>query len=113
MNAALSGPRLGCPKNDPELVAVAKRQFADDQRQLNSLAVKSGQRKYRFGLELIRETLAAIPGHCLFNSGHVSQEAAAAPFAYLLDESPEPLCWGSEGQQVAIYCSSICSLRIT
>ena len=54
----LSGPRLGHPKNDPELVAEAKRQFADDQR----LEGKIGQEKRRFGSGLIREKLAVNQG---------------------------------------------------
>lgn len=58
----LSGPRLGRPKNDPELVAEAKRQFADDQRQRNAVEGKIGQGKRRFGLGLIREKLAVTQG---------------------------------------------------
>lgn len=55
----LSGPRLGRPKNDPELMATEKRQFIDDQRQRNAVEGKIGQGKRRFGLGLIREKLAA------------------------------------------------------
>lgn len=55
----LSDSRLGRPKNDPELVAEAKRQFADDQRQRNAVEGIIGQGKRRFGLGLIREKLAA------------------------------------------------------
>jgi hypothetical protein len=51
----LSGPRLGRPKNDPELVSEVKRKFADDQRQRNAVEGKFGQGKRRFGLGLIRE----------------------------------------------------------
>lgn len=58
----LSGPRLGRPKNDPELVAAEKRQFIDDQRQRNAVEGKIGQGKRRFGLGLIREKLAATQG---------------------------------------------------
>jgi hypothetical protein len=54
----LSGPRLGRPKNDPELVAAEKQQFMDDQRQRNAVEGKIGQGKRRFGLGLIREKLA-------------------------------------------------------
>jgi hypothetical protein len=54
----LSGPRLGRPKSDPDLVAVEKRQFIDDQRQRNAVEGKIGQGKRRFGLGLIREKLA-------------------------------------------------------
>jgi hypothetical protein len=54
----LSGPRLGRPKNDPELLAEEKRQFLDDQRQRNVVEGKIGQGKRRFGLGLIREKLA-------------------------------------------------------
>jgi len=58
----LSGPRLGRPKNDPELVAEVKRKFADDQRQRNAVEGKFGQGKRRFGLGLIREKLAVTQG---------------------------------------------------
>jgi hypothetical protein len=66
----LSGPRLGRPKNDPELVAAEKRQFIDDQRQRNAVVAegfceavgKIGQGKRRFGLGLIREKLPATQG---------------------------------------------------
>jgi len=58
----LSGPRLGRPKNDPELVAAAKQQFIDDQRQRNAVEGKIGQGKRRFGLGLIREKLSATQG---------------------------------------------------
>jgi hypothetical protein len=58
----LSGPRLGRPKNDPELVATEKRQFIDDQRQRNAVEGKIGQGKRRFGLGLIREKLPATQG---------------------------------------------------
>jgi hypothetical protein len=61
----LSGPRLGRPKNDPELVAEAKRQFADDQRQRNAVEGKFGQGKRRFGLGLIREKLAVTQGSAI------------------------------------------------
>ncbi len=54
----LSGPRLGRPKNDPELVAAEKQQFLDDQRQRNAVEGKIGQGKRRFGLGQIREKLA-------------------------------------------------------
>jgi IS5 family transposase len=58
----LSGPRLGLPKNDPELVAVEKQQFIDDQRQRNAVEGKIGQGKRHFGLGLIREKLPATQG---------------------------------------------------
>ena len=61
----LSGPRLGRPKNDPELLAEAKRQFAYDQRQRNAVEGKSGQGKRRFGLGLIREKLAVTQGSAI------------------------------------------------
>jgi IS5 family transposase len=57
----LSGPRLGRPKNDLELVA-AEKQFQDDQRLRNALEGKIGQGMRRFGLGLIREKLAATQG---------------------------------------------------
>jgi len=58
----LSGPRLGRPKSDPELLAEEKRQFLDDQRQRNAVEDKIGQGKRRFGLGLIREKLAVTQG---------------------------------------------------
>ena len=58
----LSGPRLGRPKNDPELLAAEKQQFIDDQRQRNAVEGKIGQGKRRFGLGLIREKLSATQG---------------------------------------------------
>jgi len=66
----LSGPRLGRPKNNPELVAAEKQQFMDDQRQRNAVVAegfcsaegKIGQEKRRFGLGLIREKLAVTQG---------------------------------------------------
>jgi hypothetical protein len=58
----LSGPRLGRPKNDPELVAAEKQQFIDDQCQRNAVYGKIGQGKRRFGLGLIREKLPATQG---------------------------------------------------
>jgi hypothetical protein len=51
----LSGPRLGQPKHDPELVAAEKQQFIDDQRRRSAVEGKIGQGKRRFGLGLIRE----------------------------------------------------------
>ena len=58
----LSGPRLGRPKKDPEMVAAEKQQFVDDQRQRNAVEGKIGQGKRRYGLGLIREMLAATQG---------------------------------------------------
>jgi hypothetical protein len=58
----LSGPRLGRPKIDPEMVAAEKQQFIDDQRQRNAVEGKIGQGKRRFGLGLIREKLSATQG---------------------------------------------------
>jgi len=58
----LSGPRLGRPKNDPDLVAAEKQQFMDDQRQRNAVEGKIGQGKRRYGLDLIREKLAVTQG---------------------------------------------------
>jgi hypothetical protein len=58
----LSGPRLGRPKNDPELVAAEKHQFVDDQRRRNAVEGKIGQGKRRYGLRLIREKLPATQG---------------------------------------------------
>ena len=58
----LSGPRLGRPKSDPELVAAEKKQFIDDQRQRNAVEGKIGECKRRYGLGLIREKLRATQG---------------------------------------------------
>ena len=58
----LSGPRLGRPKSDPELLAEEKHQFLEDQRQRNAVEGKIGQGKRRFGLGLIREKLAVTQG---------------------------------------------------
>jgi hypothetical protein len=58
----LSGPRLGRPKNDPELMAAEKQQFIDDQRQRNAVEGKIGQGKRRYGLGLIREKLPVTQG---------------------------------------------------
>jgi IS5 family transposase len=58
----LSGPRLGRPKIDPEMVAAEKQQFIDDQRQRNAVEGKIGQGKRRFGLGLIREKLSTTQG---------------------------------------------------
>ena len=58
----LSGPRLGRPKSDPDLVVEEKRQFLDDQRRRNAVEGKSGEGKRRFRLGLIREKLALTQG---------------------------------------------------
>ena len=58
----LSGPRFGRPKNDPELVAVEKKQFIDDQRQRNAIEGRIGECKRRYGLGLIREKFIATQG---------------------------------------------------
>jgi hypothetical protein len=58
----LSGPALGRPKSNPELVAAEKQQFIDDQRQRNAVEGKIGQGKRRYGLGLIREKLAVTQG---------------------------------------------------
>jgi hypothetical protein len=58
----LSGPRLGRPKSDPELLAEEQRQFLDDQRQRNAVEGKIGQGKRRFGLGLIREKMPVTQG---------------------------------------------------
>jgi hypothetical protein len=61
----LSGPRLGRPKNDPELVAAEKQQFMDDQRQRNAVEGKIGQGKRRYGLGLIMEKLPVTQGSAI------------------------------------------------
>jgi transposase, IS5 family len=61
----LSGPRLGRPKSDPQLLAEEKKQFLDDQRQRNAVEGKIGQGKRRFGLDLIREKLATTQGSAI------------------------------------------------
>ena len=55
----MSDPRLGRPKKDPELLAAEKQQLIDDQRQRNVVEGMIGQGKRRYGLDLIREKLAA------------------------------------------------------
>ena len=61
----LSGPRLGCLKSDPELLAEEKRQFLDDQRWHNPVDGKIGQSEYRCGLGLIRAKLAVTGRSCI------------------------------------------------
>ncbi len=58
----LSGPRLGRPMNDPELVAAEKQQFIDEQRQRNAVEGKIEQGKRLFALGLIRAKLPAKQG---------------------------------------------------
>jgi len=58
----VSGPRLGRPKNNPELEAAEKKQFIDDQRQRNAVEGKFGECKRRYGLGLIREKPIATQG---------------------------------------------------
>jgi IS5 family transposase len=58
----LSGPRLGRPKNDPELVAAEKQQILNDQRQRNAVEGIIGQGKRRYGLGLIREKISVTQG---------------------------------------------------
>jgi hypothetical protein len=58
----LSGPPLGRPRSNPQLVVAEKQQFIDDQRQRNAVEGKIGQGKRRYGLGLIREKLAATQG---------------------------------------------------
>jgi hypothetical protein len=61
----LSGPRLGRPRTDPDLVAAERQQFAADQRRRNAVEGKFGQGKRRFGLALIREKLATTQGSAI------------------------------------------------
>lgn len=61
----LSGPGLGRPNNDPQLLTEEKRQFLDDQRQRNAVEGKTGQGKRRFGLDLIHEKLATTQGSAI------------------------------------------------
>ena len=61
----LSGPRLGRPKSDPQLLAEEKKLFLDDQRQRNAVEGKIGQGKRRYGLDLIREKLATTQGSAI------------------------------------------------
>ena len=61
----LSGPRLGRPKTDPQLLAKEKKQFLDDQRQRNAVEGKIGQGKRRYGLDLIREKLSTTQGSAI------------------------------------------------
>ena len=57
-----SGPPLGRPKSDPELIAADKKQFMNDQRIRNAVEGKIGECKRRYGLGLIREKLIATQG---------------------------------------------------
>jgi hypothetical protein len=61
----LSGPQLGRPNSDPDLVAEEKRQFLDDQRRPIAVEAKFGEGKRRYGLGLIREKLAPAHGSTL------------------------------------------------
>ena len=61
----LSGPRLGRPKSDPELVAAEQAQFWEDQRQRNAVEGKIGEGKRRYGLGLIREKLTITQGSAI------------------------------------------------
>jgi IS5 family transposase len=61
----LSGPRLGRPMSDPQLLAQEKKQFLDDQRQRNAVEGKIGLGKRRYGLDLIREKLATTQGSAI------------------------------------------------
>lgn len=61
----LSGPRLGRPKSDPQLLAEEKKLFLDDQRQRNAVEGKIGQGKRRYGLDLIREKLSPTQGSAI------------------------------------------------
>ncbi len=61
----LSGPRLGRPQSDPQLLAEEKKQFVDDQRQRNAVEGKIGQGKRRYGLDLIREKLTTTQGSAI------------------------------------------------
>jgi hypothetical protein len=105
----LSGPRLGRPKNDPELVAAEKRQLIDDQRQRNAVEGKIGQGKRRYGLGLIREKLLATQGSTIAINVLVMNlqkllELLFVLFAYWLqllidDEAgkmPQTLHWGTQ-----------------
>ncbi len=105
----LSGPPLGRPKNDPELLAAEKRQFIDDQRQRNAVEGKIGQGKRRYGLGLIREKLLATQGSTIAINVLVMNlqkllELLFVLFAYWLqllidDEAgkmPQTLHWGTQ-----------------
>jgi IS5 family transposase len=85
----LSGPRLGRPRNDSELVAAENQQYLDDQRQRNAVYGKIGQGKRRYGLGVIREKLALTQGSTIAINVLVMNlqkllELLFAPFAYWL-----------------------------
>jgi hypothetical protein len=61
----LSGPRLGRPKSDPQLLAKEKKEFLDVQRQCDAVEGKIGQGKRRYGLGLIREKLDTTQGSAI------------------------------------------------
>ena len=58
----LSGPPLGRPKSDVELVAEEQKQLHGDHRQRNAVEGKIGKRKRRYGLGLTREKFAVTQG---------------------------------------------------
>jgi IS5 family transposase len=58
----LSGPRLGRPKSNPELLAEEKREFLNYQRERNADEGKIGQGKRRLGLSLICEKIDITQG---------------------------------------------------
>jgi hypothetical protein len=78
----LSGPRLGRPKSDPQLLAEEKHQFLDHQRQRNAVEGKIGQGKRRHGLEPCVE--------CAHHEAPQAPGASLCPFSLLVTASSGP-----------------------
>jgi hypothetical protein len=92
----LSGPRLGRPKSDPDLVAEEKRQFIDDQRRRNAVEGKFGQGKRRFGLGLICEKLALTQGSTIAMNILVMNLEKLLELLFVLFTCWLHLLWASE-----------------
>lgn len=101
----LSGSRLGRPKNDPELVAEARRQVADDQRQHNSVEGKIDQEKRRFGLGPNRKKLAVTQGSGIAMTILAMNLEQLLPLLFVLFALWLQIVssqFGCEGQEIAI-----------
>jgi len=61
----LSGPRLGRPQSNPQLLTEEKKQFVDDQRRRNAVEGKICQGKRQHGLDLTREKLVTTKGSAI------------------------------------------------
>jgi IS5 family transposase len=92
----LSGPRLGRPKSNPDLVAEQKRQFIDDQRRRNPFEGRFGPGKRRFGLGLIREKLALTQGSTIAMNILVMNLEMLLELLFVLFTCWLHLLWASE-----------------